>query len=78
MVHILKDANELSYRAAEIFCKTASEAVEKNERFTVALTGGSSPIRLYKLLAHPPFAEKVPWLKTFFRTYTKPQLNSSH
>lgn len=65
MVEIFKNVDELSYRAAEVFCKTASEAIERNGRFTVALTGGSSPANLYKLLAHPPFAAKVRWDKTY-------------
>lgn len=65
MLQIFEDKAQLSKAAAELFVKTAQEAVQQNGRFTVALTGGSSPVQLYELLAQQPYLEQVPWNKTF-------------
>ncbi|WP_207430382.1 6-phosphogluconolactonase [Sabulibacter ruber] len=65
MIRVFKDKSELSQAAADIFVQTAREAVEQNGKFTVALTGGTSPDELYKLLAQSPYREQVPWEKTF-------------
>jgi 6-phosphogluconolactonase len=52
--------------AAKRFLETSKRAVEKQDRFTVVLAGGSTPRLLYQLLAEPPYRDKVPWKKTFF------------
>lgn len=65
MIQQFEDKAQLSKAAAELFVRTAREAVEQNGRFTVALTGGSSPVQLYNLLGQLPYREQVPWEKTF-------------
>ncbi|MGZ5246269.1 MAG: 6-phosphogluconolactonase, partial [Flavitalea sp.] len=40
-------------------------AVKDKGRFTVALTGGSSPVLLHELLSKEPYASQIPWDKTF-------------
>ncbi|OKL40460.1 6-phosphogluconolactonase [Pontibacter flavimaris] len=65
MVTIFKDTSYLSQRAAELFVDAAQEAVQKNGRFIVALTGGSSPKELYQLLAKAPYKDQVPWEQTY-------------
>ena len=56
------DAEELSRRAAEEFVRRA-----RGRRFSVALAGGSTPRRLYQLLADAPYREQVDWtLVEFF------------
>lgn len=64
MLHIFKDKAQLSKEAASFFVEKAREAVQQNGRFTVALTGGSSPVQMYNLLAQQPFLEQVPWQET--------------
>jgi 6-phosphogluconolactonase len=61
MVRIFKDANELSSAAAEIFVQASKEAIAAKGSFTVALTGGSSPIKLHQLLATPAYNEQIDW-----------------
>ncbi|WP_262248752.1 6-phosphogluconolactonase [Parapedobacter soli] len=56
---------QLNEEAAQLFVQTAQEAIEKNGRFTVALTGGSSPVELYKLLTKAPYRDAVDWAKVF-------------
>jgi 6-phosphogluconolactonase len=65
MIHVAKDVTEASLASADLFVQTAREAVARNGRFSVALTGGSSPVQLYKLLAAPPYRDEVPWDRTF-------------
>ena len=64
-IRIFESTLELSKTAAEIFIETAKEAVHARGRFTVALTGGSSPLHLYQLLAQSPYREQVPWQQSF-------------
>lgn len=65
MLHLFEDKTELSTAVADLFVKVSQEAVKKKGRFTVALTGGSSPVQLYTLLAQSPYKEQVPWQQTF-------------
>jgi 6-phosphogluconolactonase len=39
-------------------------ALEAGDRFSVCLSGGSTPKTLYERLAQPPFREEFPWAKT--------------
>lgn len=65
MLHLFANPAETSRAAAEFFAQTALEAVHSRGRFTVAMTGGSSPKQLYELLSQPPLLEKIPWNRTF-------------
>ena len=65
MLQIFKDTQELSKAAAELFVQAAQQAVQENGRFTVALTGGSSPKQMHQLLSQAPYREQVPWAQTF-------------
>ncbi len=65
MIQVSKDTAGASRASADLFVQTAREAVAQNGRFTVALTGGSSPVQLYKLLAAAPYRDQVPWDQTF-------------
>ncbi|MBC8137017.1 MAG: 6-phosphogluconolactonase [Fibrella sp.] len=62
---ILSDADAVATRAAEIVVATALQAVMERKRFTWVLSGGSTPERLYKLLAQSPYREQMPWEDTF-------------
>ena len=53
-VRIFKDADELSRAAAELFVTLAVQAIRERGRFLVALSGGSTPMALYRLLAREP------------------------
>lgn len=57
-IRILKTAPDLFEAAAAEFAAQAAEAVRANGRFTVALSGGSTPRTLYSLLATKP---NIPW-----------------
>lgn len=65
MLKIFKDPDELSIAAAQLFVETAREAIARHGKFTVALTGGSSPEKLHRLLAADPYRSQVEWDKVF-------------
>jgi len=51
----------MGLRAAELFCSLAREAVARRKVFRAALSGGSTPLRLYALLASEPYRSRVDW-----------------
>ena len=61
---ILPTNRELAARAAELIYDAAREAIAERGRFTIALTGGSSPRLAYELLAHAA-PEQMDWAKVF-------------
>jgi 6-phosphogluconolactonase len=50
--------------AAERFVSVVTQAIHASGRFVVALAGGSTPKRLYALLATPEYADRVDWSRT--------------
>jgi 6-phosphogluconolactonase len=62
-VRIFPDGAELARAAAEEFARRAGESIRARERFTVALSGGSTPRRLFTLLAdaEQPFRDRIDW-----------------
>jgi len=65
-IRVFPDANACAAAAAETFLALSLEATENHKTFRVALSGGSTPKRLYALLAEAPFRDKMPWSKIHF------------
>lgn len=65
MLHILKTTEDVLNAAAEYFVNTANEAIANQEKFSVALSGGSSPKGLFELLASK-YQSQINWSKLFF------------
>jgi 6-phosphogluconolactonase len=61
---VFPDPAALARAAADDFLRRASDAVAARGRFTVALSGGTTPRRLYELLAAEHYRARVPWEKT--------------
>jgi len=59
-------ADALMAGAAERFVSDAAQAVRASDRFAVALAGGSTPSRLYEMLASPAYAGRVDWSRVHF------------
>ncbi|MCA1629237.1 MAG: 6-phosphogluconolactonase [Acidobacteria bacterium] len=60
---IFDDAKATARAAAERFAEIAGESVRSRGRFSVALSGGSTPRRIYALLAGDEFRARVDWSK---------------
>lgn len=60
-LQILENTKALAQAAAEHFVAAAEDAIDKRGRFTVALSGGSTPQETYRRLADPSLATRVSW-----------------
>ncbi|HXR17568.1 MAG TPA: 6-phosphogluconolactonase [Terriglobales bacterium] len=64
-IRISNTPADLFQAAATEFATLASKAVQSNGKFSVALSGGSTPKSLYALLASGSLPN-IPWQKVFF------------
>jgi len=55
------DAAGLAHKGAEIFSRSARKSVDAEGRFMVAISGGSTPRDMHRLLAEEPFLSDIPW-----------------
>ena len=60
---VFETPEQLAIAAAERFVDSAEEALRESDRFCVALAGGSTPRRVYQLLATEPFNSRLDWSK---------------
>lgn len=60
-IRIFKDLERLSKHAADIFVNQAAQAIRERGHFLVALNGGSTPTRLFQLLA-TDYRDMVDWI----------------
>ncbi len=60
-LHILPSTEETAQAKAKFVATLAEECLGAQGRFTIALSGGSTPRRLYQILASPPHAETIAW-----------------
>lgn len=67
MKHFIEEKNilKLSEAAATFIIKTAAKAIKARGRFTIALSGGSTPKALFDLLSEPSYTSQIEWKKTF-------------
>jgi len=47
--------------AAKLISKRAEEAIDRRDRFTIALSGGNTPKTLYELLSAPDYRTRINW-----------------
>lgn len=58
------DPERLARRGADLFSRIGRESVEKRGRFTAALSGGSTPRKMHRLLVREPYLSEIPWQAT--------------
>jgi len=61
-IRVFADIDELSLRAAEAAVRTINECVQRNDSFSIALSGGNTPRTLYGLFS-TRFRDQIPWTK---------------
>jgi len=66
VIRQLDNANDLFHAEAEEVCRIGMMSIETTGRFSLVLSGGSTPRGLYKLLAQHPYRSQVDWKKTEF------------
>jgi 6-phosphogluconolactonase len=62
---VCRDAASLGHKAAEHFVASAKDSIASRGRFSVALSGGSTPRTMFAILAEEPLRSQVPWESTF-------------
>jgi 6-phosphogluconolactonase len=60
-LRVYGDAEQLARGAADLFIALAAEAIKARGRFRVALSGGSTPRRVYQLMGTDVFSRRVDW-----------------
>ena len=55
------NSDMLSHQAALLIIRLAAESVVTHGRFTIALSGGSTPRKSYNLLAGEPYRSQIDW-----------------
>jgi len=63
-VRIEADAEAVAVKAAQVLTVVASAAVSERGRFVLALSGGSTPVTLYRFLASSAADAALPWERT--------------
>ncbi|MDM1296547.1 6-phosphogluconolactonase [Sphingobacterium sp. N143] len=65
-ITIFDNLDALYKKAADTFVELSEKAIQKHDKFVVALSGGSSPKAIFSLLATPAYADKIIWNKIHF------------
>jgi len=60
-IRVYENAEALSRGAADLFATLSKAAIESKGGFRAALSGGSTPLRLYSLLAAEPYRSRLDW-----------------
>jgi 6-phosphogluconolactonase len=66
MIHVYKTPDETIRALADHFVQVVTVAINERGKCSVVLSGGSSPKKLYELLASPDYSGKVDWDKIYF------------
>jgi 6-phosphogluconolactonase len=62
-LHIYKDGEALSQAVAKWITDSIRDTLKKQPRFTIALSGGSTPKRLHELLSNAPYKDQIDWTR---------------
>ena len=65
-INIFKTEDEVLANLATYIVTIANKAIAEKGKFAVALSGGTSPKKLYELLSASAFKDKVDWQKVDF------------
>jgi 6-phosphogluconolactonase len=65
-VIIAANAAQLAQKGAELFYQTTQESIERQGRLVVAISGGSTPRSMHRLLGKEPYLSNIPWQQTHF------------
>lgn len=64
-IHVFADVPALADAVAQQIVTCAQTAVAARQRFTIALSGGSTPRAVFERLASSPLKDQMPWAATY-------------
>ena len=62
-IRVHPDPDAVARAAADIVSATAEEAIAERDAVTISLAGGSTPKKLYELLAAEPYRSRIDWAR---------------
>lgn len=65
-VKYFDNEQEFEIASAEYILAKALSSVAEKDFFTISLTGGSTPSKIYEILTKNPYKVRFPWDKTYF------------
>lgn len=65
-LRLFDDPEGMARAVADGLLRWTASRMEAGERFTIALSGGSTPIHLFKLLGEEPYRNRMPWHRIHF------------
>lgn len=60
-VQVFSDLEEISHKAAEVFTNFSRSCIASQKKFSAAISGGSTPRKLYRLLGSAEYSPQVDW-----------------
>lgn len=63
-LYVTADEQAMAEEAAGIIAEVSARAISKRGVFTIAFSGGDTPVPLFRLLATPRWAKAINWSKT--------------
>ena len=60
---IAENAAQLAVKGVELFCRNARRGIERSGHVTVAISGGSTPRAMHRLLTREPYVSEICWQK---------------
>lgn len=64
-IKVVPDAKAVAIEAAQRVAAAAEDAIARRGKFSIALSGGSTPKALYALLTGEPFRSRIDWSKVY-------------
>jgi 6-phosphogluconolactonase len=61
VICLLADAEEVSTAVAELVAAQAEQSIQSAGQFSIVLSGGQTPRRMYEMLARPPLLTRIDW-----------------
>lgn len=65
-ITVFDDLETLYKKSVDTFVELSQKAIEKHDKFVVALSGGSSPKTIFSLLATEEYSKQIDWAKVYF------------
>lgn len=64
-IEVFQSVDALNSAAAEYIIAVSKKSIADRGRFTIALSGGDTPQKLYALLSQPSYCGQIEWKNTF-------------
>lgn len=65
-LHVCPNPAAMAEKSAEIFLERCNKAIAERGLASVCLSGGNTPVPLYRLLSTPAWLDRLPWEKIAF------------